>query len=65
MARKLGIGDKVACRFFNTPEGRFYGETFTGVIVDVLPEHRRPYVVRRDNGLTTGLQRKEILRRLT
>jgi hypothetical protein len=65
MAETLGEGARVLCRYFNTPEGRFYGPYFEAVITEIVPEHKRPYIVRRDNGLTTGLQRKEIKRRLT
>lgn len=37
MTKKLSVGDKVLCRFFNTPEGKFYGDTFIAKIIKVYP----------------------------
>lgn len=35
MGRPLAVGDKVQCRLFNTPEGKFYGESWVGEILDI------------------------------
>ena len=60
------------CQFWNTPEGRFYGELWNGEIVDIsekpssnwrIPSTK--YTIKRDSGLpNVDLQRKEIRRRL-
>ncbi len=34
MAKPLAVGDKVLCRLFNTPERKFYGESWVGEILD-------------------------------
>ncbi len=71
MARPLTEGDLVMCRLFNLPEGKFYGDTFTGHIVGIGPEKYPQfgtpyaYLVHRTDGLPDILlHRKEIRRRL-
>jgi len=63
---KLNPGVKVLCRYFNTPDNKFYGEYFTAEFIkkqnklnpEYLPYH--PYVVKNENGSITTLDRKEI-----
>lgn len=38
MTRKLSVGDKVICRLYNTPEGKFYGESWIGEILEIDQE---------------------------
>lgn len=35
----IKIGDKVLCRFYNTPDEHFYGECWTGIVEDIR-EHK-------------------------
>lgn len=62
---KLKQGMKVECRFFNTPENRFYGNFFTATVVEkvsgyeLYPNTR--WLVDRD-GQYIELKRKEIRR---
>jgi hypothetical protein len=71
MGRRLDVGDTVLCRFFNTPEGRFYGETFEAEITRIgeLGELYGPgpwYTVQQlRGGFTFNLRRREIKRRLS
>ena len=67
MAKELSIGDKVLCRYFNKPEGKFYGETFIAEIIKVhksFIEPREFTVKRGATGLVITLWRKEIKRRI-
>lgn len=61
---KLKVGDKVQFRFFNTPEGKFYGEVREGMIIGVPNNKNDKYEVAYMNGNFTWLARKEILRRI-
>lgn len=68
--RKLSVGDKVSCQYYNTPDRRFYGEFFEAEVLRVPDEAwvikpKRDYLVRRlDNGIEITLHRKEIKRRI-
>lgn len=72
MSNRLKIGSKIQCRYFNTPDKRFYGESFVAEVITIdndktklyLPA--RQYVVKRldDNRMVTVL-RKEIKRVLS
>lgn len=69
MSAKLNINDKVLCRLYNTPDGKFYGDYFTAVITaiptDKSTANARDYeVLRRDTGRRMTLHRKEIKRRI-
>ena len=35
MAKRIGVGDVIKFRFYNTPEGKFYGPIHTGEIVEM------------------------------
>jgi hypothetical protein len=68
MPKRIDVGDKVLCRLFNTPEDRFYGETWVGEVRRVEPHNRvgktiRPYLVTRPPELAIWLSRKEIKKR--
>ena len=68
--KKLTVGDVVQCRYFNTPDGRFFGEIFTAEIISLNARYEwtppRDYVVMRlDDNRTVTVDRKEILRRIT
>ena len=61
----MKMGDKVLCRFYNTPEGKFYGDYWEGTIVAVLSGESKPGLVSRMGlpGLPEmRLHRKEIRR---
>jgi len=67
MGRKLEAGDTVLCKYFNTPEGKFYGELFRGIIVEVHPQgYDEPsFTIKKDNGIYVKMARKEIKRRIS
>ena len=67
------IGDKVQCRFFNTPDGKFYGDFMTGEILEIGDHYFRyategitekAYLVRfkHQPHMPIWLHRKEIKR---
>jgi hypothetical protein len=70
MANKIGVGDRVQCRFYNTPDGEFYGKYMVGDILEINENHfqymsdRRGFLV-KINGRPSPvwLLRKEIRRR--
>jgi len=31
----IKVGNTVQCRFYNTPDKRFYGDTFTGKVLEI------------------------------
>jgi hypothetical protein len=70
MARKLDVGDKVICQYFNKADGRFYGKTFTATIIEKSqgePNYNPPrdYVVQREDDKTyITIWRKEIIKRI-
>lgn len=39
MTRKLEIGDRVVCRFFNTPDKKFYGDYLKATIIGIDNDH--------------------------
>jgi len=62
----IKVGSKVACRLYNTPEGKFYGPVFEATVLTVLSKDareitRRRYEVDQEWGLSRWLHRKEIL----
>jgi len=61
----MKTGDKVLCRFYNTPEGKFYGEYWEGEVIAVLSGDK-PFLVSQKarNPLLPDirLHRKEIRR---
>ncbi len=62
MANKLQVGDRVKVRLYNTPDRRFYGQTFEATIVP-MPSSltvRRDFTVRDNGGVTLTVWRKEI-----
>lgn len=65
MAKPLSVGDTVQCRFFNTPDGRFYGPYFVGKITKINQTNDHPYFVESESRpLGVWLHRKEIKRRI-
>jgi len=75
MSKKLSVGDIVECQYYNTPEGKFYGERFRAVIVEIDDHHYFNNTSPDASGykiskLESGsykiwLHRKEIKRRLS
>lgn len=63
MGKQLTVGDKVTCRYFNKPDGKFYGDYFSVVLLAIDRAHDM-YEVRRENGYIINVHRKEILRRI-
>lgn len=70
---KLQIGDRVQCRYFNSPEGKFYGDYWIGTIIDIqmrpfsaiYPYLEQQYFVKEDSGIASlWLHRKEIKRKV-
>ena len=66
--RKLSVGDRVLCRFYNTPDKRFYGSEFTGIIkgIDISSYGEKTFLVKQEcvYPQTLSLHRKEIIRRV-
>jgi hypothetical protein len=61
----LKIGDKVLCRYYNTPDRKFYGDYFTGIIESIEKNNvgEKFYFVNKElSGIyyQLGLHRKEI-----
>jgi hypothetical protein len=58
---KIKVGSKVICRLFNTPEKKFYGDSFEGEIVKIRMDdyNEKIFTVNREYG-TIDLRRKEI-----
>jgi len=58
----LKIGDKVLCRYFNTPDHKFYGDYFTGIVENMGKNNigEKWYEISKEVGVTTVLHRKEI-----
>lgn len=74
MAKKLEIGDRVWCRYYNDMDKRYYGEEFSGTIIDIGVNNNysppRDFTVEIKTGWRkptvrySTLWRKEILRRI-
>lgn len=67
MTKKLCIGDKVICRFYNAPEHKFYGQHWTAVIKDIDFKQIDAYLVEitiGDKSRILWINRKEIKRRV-
>jgi hypothetical protein len=73
MTRQLSVGDTVICRFFNTPDGTFYGDEWEAIILEINHNHTvvsifgdipAPYKMGRKNLGDIWLKREEILRRV-
>jgi hypothetical protein len=63
----LKIGDSVNCRLYNSVERRFYGNSFTGKIIDVDKEYfvndddKRGYLIQSNHfGFPIWMKRKEV-----
>jgi predicted RNA-binding protein len=58
---KIKVGSKVICRLFNTPEKKFYGDSFQGEVVKIRLDdnNQKIFTVNREYG-TIDLKRKEI-----
>jgi hypothetical protein len=57
--KTLKIGSIVQCRYFNTPENKFYGELFES---EVIGKNANKWTVKRSDGYVVSLHRKEIKR---
>lgn len=70
MTKKLQVGDLVICKFYNTPDKRFYGEEWKAKILKINPDvydykPPRDFVVRDTLvGDIHTVWRKEIIRRI-
>lgn len=68
MAKRIKVGSKVLCRYYNTPEGKFYGHKWQGKVLEILGTGRaadKKYKVICSNFPPVVLQRKEIQRVLS
>ena len=59
---KLRVGNVVLCRFYNTPDKRFYGELWQGIITAIDLSRDKPYTISRVGAEPISLRRKEIKR---
>jgi len=57
MRKTLKTGSIVQCRYFNTPDNKFYGEYFNA---EVIGKNADKWTVKRSDGYTVTLNRKEI-----
>jgi hypothetical protein len=59
---KIKVGSKVICRLFNTPEKKFYGDSFQGEIkqIRIGDNNEKIFTVTREEYGTIDLKRKEI-----
>ena len=73
MSKKLQAGDKVLCRYYNMPDGCFYGVPFRATIVrkqtgleifESVHPVREFVVTRESDGAQISVWRKEILHRI-
>lgn len=68
--KRLEVGSRVSCRYFNVPEDRFYGDHFTATVTALRksttflgnPVHYKTVRVKRDDGFELWLWRKEVKR---
>ena len=65
--KQLKIGSEILYRYFNKPEGKFYGKIRKGIVIDIFISHNgeKLFAVKRQIGetnifVTTNLHRKEI-----
>jgi hypothetical protein len=68
----IKIGAKVKCQYYNTPDKRFYGETFEAEVIEITTSKgnfdsnynpKRDYVLKRlDDGRIITVWRKEIIK---
>lgn len=66
--KRIKIGSIVVCRLYNTPDGKFYGETFAAEVVEKKlrkqPGFNSPietnWIVKRSDNSLIELKRKEI-----
>ena len=63
---RLQVGSKVLCRYFNTPENKFYGDTWEGEVIKIRFDDRENKIitVRNQYGIR-DMRRKEIKRVLS
>ena len=57
--KTLKIGSIVQCRYFNTPENKFYGDLFEAKVIN---KSVQKWTVKRFDGYVVALHRKEIKR---
>jgi hypothetical protein len=69
---RLKIGSKVLCQLFNTPDNKFYGDYFEGVVTDIYPSwaftstmFEKGFRIKRENEHSITVKRKEIKRILS
>lgn len=67
--KRLKPGATVLCRLFNTPDKRFYGDVFTGTVLNVynlyspsIAGFEKWVDVQREDGTKITLRRKEVKR---
>ena len=56
----IKVGSKVLCRFYNTPERKFYGDYFNGIVLEIKLTKNKSYLVQRESLPDIWLHRKEI-----
>lgn len=70
MSKRIEVGSLVVCRFFNTPERKFYGVEFLATVLEIVPQYNfhglsgveKGFRVRRGSGAEVVVKRKEIKR---
>lgn len=64
----LRVNDRVICRFYNTPEGKFYGDEFEATIREIkqvdYPKIKQ-FLVECEKHPEIWLHRKEIKRKIS
>jgi len=43
----IQVGTKAVCRLYNTPEQSFYGDQWTGEVVSIDKNSKKPYMMTR------------------
>lgn len=64
--KPYSVGDKVRFRFYNKPEGKFYGEIRTGVIKEIGNKgDNRVFFIELESGYVCAVALKEMRGRIS
>lgn len=61
---EIKVGMHINCRYFNTPDNTYYGDTFNAVVIKFVADGfgaRDIEVCRDDDGRTVSLHMKEVV----
>ena len=56
----IQVGTKAVCRLYNTPKQCFYGDQWTGKVVSIDKDSKKPYIMTRPGHPNIALHRYEL-----